>query len=104
MIVHLEQCLSRLEMINVFELAQGTELYLGPFIRSLRIELGITQAFLSSEIGFSVQTISKFENGESNPRATSAIYIVNYILGKAGMGTLSALKEFERYCELAKNG
>lgn len=79
------------------------EKYLGPFIRDLRVEIGVTQQQLASEIGFSVQTISKFENGGSSISKISSRYIVDYILQESGMSTEEVLRDFMSYCEYLEN-
>lgn len=54
----------------------------GPFIASVRRELDITQAQVSEETGFSIQSISRFENGKVSPTTVMAAYVINYILGQ----------------------
>lgn len=79
------------------------EKYLGQFMRDLRVEMGVTQQQLASEIGFSVQTISKFENGGSSVSKISSRYIVNYILQESGLSTEEVLRDFMNYCEYLEN-
>lgn len=88
---------------DVFNIDKKYEKYLGPFIRDLRVEIGVTQQQLSSEIGFSVQTISKFENGGSSISKISSRYIVDYILQESGLSTEEVLREFMSYCEYLEN-
>lgn len=88
---------------DVLNIDKKYEKYLGPFIRDLRVEMGVTQQQLSSEIGFSVQTISKFENGGSSISKISSRYIVDYILQGSGLSTEEVLREFMSYCEYLEN-
>lgn len=64
---------------------------LGPFIKTLRESELITQRQVSEATGFSIQTISKFENGRGSPRSVSAVRITSYILAVAGIDN----EEFE---------
>jgi transcriptional regulator with XRE-family HTH domain len=89
---------------DVLNIDKKYEKYLGPFIRDLRVEIGVTQQQLSSEIGFSVQTISKFENGGSSISKISSRYIVDYILQESGLSMEEVLREFMSYCEYLENG
>lgn len=69
----------------------------GPFIQELRMDAGITQKMASDATGFSIQTISKFENGRSNPNSFSSRRITNYILEEIGINTGEALVLFYKY-------
>lgn len=69
----------------------------GPFIATLRIDAEITQRQVSDVLNISIQTVSKFENGKSNPNSFSSRLIVRYILDACGMSTNEALVMFYQY-------
>lgn len=52
----------------------------GPFIASVRRGLDITQAQVSEATGFSIQSISRFENGKVSPTTVMAAYVIGYVL------------------------
>ena len=73
--------------------------YVGPFMASIRVKLGITQAQLSEATGFSVQSISRFENGKTNPTTVMAAYVVDYLLGIYGMDITEVMDAFDQFIE-----
>ena len=83
-------------MIDPFltQTLKGDPNKIGPFMQRLRIEGGITQKDISDAIGFSVQTISKFENGRSNPNSIASRAIIHYILDELGLQTAEAIELF----------
>ena len=56
--------------------------YVGPFIACIRRELEITQAQVSEATGFSIQSISRFENGKTSPATIMGATVIDYVLGQ----------------------
>lgn len=56
--------------------------YVGPFIACIRRELEITQAQVSEATGFSIQSISRFENGKTSPTTIMGATVIDYVLGQ----------------------
>lgn len=65
---------------------------IGNFIKEIRLKLNLTQEEVSSKTGFSVQTISKFENGHCGPRTYASVKIVNYVLDAADIDDEKAIE------------
>jgi Predicted transcriptional regulators len=56
--------------------------YVGPFIAHVRHELDISQAQVSEATGFSIQSISRFENGKTSPATVMGATVIDYVLGQ----------------------
>lgn len=72
----------------------------GPFVQSLRLSMGLTQHDISDEVGFSIQTISKFENGKSNPAAYASKQIYAYVIYLACEQGHDIDAEFDGFCHI----
>lgn len=72
--------------------------FLGPFAQSMRLSLGLTQNDISEGTGFSVQTISKFENGHSNPLSYSSREIIGYLCDLGMHEGWDVDKLFDSFC------
>lgn len=75
---------------------------LGPFIKSLRESELITQRQVSDATGFSIQTISKFENGRGSVHSVSAARITSYILAVADIGPEEFEALYKEFVSLGK--
>ena len=71
--------------------------YVGPFIACVRTKLGLTQAQLSDKVGFSIQSISRFENGKVSPTTIMATHVVDYILKTADLDTAYVIDWFNQF-------
>lgn len=72
--------------------------YIGGFIKQLRELIGITQQDVSDEVGYSIQTISKFENGKSNPLAYASRKISEYVITLAELEEKDVYELYKEYC------
>lgn len=64
-------------MTTIF--AKENPAIVGPFVQNLRTNHNITQQQVSDATGYSIQTISKFENGKSNPGSVASADIMTFI-------------------------
>lgn len=64
-------------MVYAYEMYKA---YVGPWIKSLREEMGMTQKQVSDATGFSIQTVSKFENSKVQPDNVSFDAIVHFVV------------------------
>lgn len=76
--------------------------YVGPFIACVRAKLGLTQAQVSEETNFSIQSISRFENGKSSPTTIMATHVIDYILTTAGFDNAYITDWFNQFVEAEK--
>lgn len=72
----------------------------GPFIQAMRKSECLTQRDVSEATGFSVQTISRFENGRSNPTTVAAAYIIDYVLTHADVSPEEAIILYSEFTSL----
>lgn len=72
---------------------------LGPFIKSLRLSIDLTQKDISDATGFSIQTISKFENQKSSPDTYATNEITRFVLKQAEDTGINVTEAFEDFCE-----
>lgn len=75
--------------------------YVGPFIACIRRELEITQAQVSEATGFSIQSISRFENGKTSPATIMGATVIDYVLGQLRPAkTIEEIMDmFDDFCE-----
>ena len=73
--------------------------YLGAFLHSMRLEHELTQEELAEGTGYSVQTISKMENGKANPMGVAGRDIFMFLLEQSGNTLSEVLTEFSMFCE-----
>lgn len=75
--------------------------YVGPFIACVRRELEITQAQVSEATGFSIQSISRFENGKTSPATIMGATVIDYVLGQLQPArTVEDITDmFDDFCE-----
>lgn len=74
--------------------------YLGPFLKSVREALGLTQHNISDDTGFSIQTISKIENGRMPSfQAVSVQHLIGYYSDAYDISTGEFIENFCAYCE-----
>jgi transcriptional regulator with XRE-family HTH domain len=73
--------------------------YLGLFLCSMRTAYEITQQELSEATGYSIQTISKLENGKANPMGVAGRDIFSYLLQQSGNTLDEILQEFSIFCQ-----
>ena len=74
-------------------------MFIGPFSKALRIELELTQKDVSDATGYSIQTVSKFENGHSNPYAYASREIYSYLSAVAMQCGHDVDDEFSNFCQ-----
>ena len=72
--------------------------YVGPFLQAMRMAYEITQQELSEATGYSVQTISRIENGKANPMGVAGRDIFEYLLKESGNNENEILSEFSIFC------
>lgn len=72
------------------------------FIKYLRKGLGLTQQEVAEGSGFSVVTVSKFENGKCNRNGVASACITNYILQEAGITAEEALEAYSVFVNEAE--
>lgn len=72
--------------------------YVGPFLQTMRMAYDITQQELSEATGYSVQTISRIENGKANPMGVAGRDIFRYLLETSGNDQTEILQEFDIFC------
>lgn len=79
--------------------------YVGPFVACIRRELEVTQAEVSEATGFSIQSISRFENGKTSPTTIMGATVIDYVLGR--MQPARSIEEvmdmFDDFCEERKH-
>lgn len=92
-------------MLNTFEIENSLtqffnerKEYVGPFLQTMRMAYDITQQELSEATGYSVQTISRIENGKANPTGIAGRDIFRYLLDTSGNTQNEILQEFENFC------
>ena len=71
--------------------------YMGAFIRYLRQRIFMTQTELSLETGYSVQTISRIENGKANAMSVAGrdiLTALGALHGMEGVDMFDAYREF----------
>lgn len=75
--------------------------YVGPFIACIRRELEITQAQVSEATGFSIQSISRFENGKTSPATIMGATVIDYVLGQLQPehSVEDVMTMFDDFCE-----
>lgn len=74
----------------------------GEFIQHIRKVLGLTQQEVAEGCGFSVVSVSKFENGRCNRNSVAPACISNYILEQAEISVDEALEAYRGFCEDGK--
>lgn len=74
----------------------------GAFIKHMRKALGLTQQEVAEGCGFSVITVSKFENGRCSKNTVAPACISNYILEQAELTIDEALEAYNDFCEEGK--
>ena len=79
--------------------------YVGPFVARIRRELEITQAQVSEATGFSIQSISRFENGKTSPATIMGATVIDYVLGQLlPARTIEEVMDmFDDFCEEYKH-
>lgn len=83
----------------LMEKHKNRECFIGPFMKYLREEMEMTQKDLSDETGFSIQTISKFENGKTSPRTFAAKRIIDKLITIWEVNGYDVEEMFEDFCE-----
>lgn len=83
----------------LMEKHKNRECFIGPFMKHLREEMEMTQKDLSDETGFSIQTISKFENGKTSPRTFAAKRIIDKLITIWEINGYDVEEMFEDFCE-----
>lgn len=76
--------------------------YLGEFLGTMRDAYELTQQDVSDATGYSIQTISKLENGKGNPMGVAGREIFSYLFSQSGLTLDEILKEFSLFCHNMK--
>ena len=79
---------------------KNKEHLIGPFVKFLREDIGMTQKDLSDETGFSIQTISKIENCKTHPRTFAAKSIIEKLIDICETNGYDTEKMFDVFCFL----
>lgn len=77
--------------------------YVGPFIAKLRGDLGVTQAQVSDATGFSIQSISRFENGKSSPATIMGECVIEYVVSSLDIDLTELMDMFDEFIASSKN-
>jgi transcriptional regulator with XRE-family HTH domain len=81
---------------------KSREHLIGPFMKYLREEMEMTQKDLSDDTGFSIQTISKLENGKTSPRTFAAKRIIDKLITIWEVNGYDVEEMFEGFCEASE--
>ena len=76
--------------------------YLGEFLGAMRDAYELTQQDVSEATGYSIQTISKLENGRGNPMGIAGRDIFSYLCEQSGLTLDEILKELSHFCRKMK--
>lgn len=77
--------------------------YVGPFIAKLRGDLGLTQSQVSDATGFSIQSISRFENGKSSPATIMGECVIEYVVSSLDVSITELMDMFDEFIASSKN-
>ena len=73
--------------------------YLGEFLKVMRNAYELTQQEVSDATGYSIQTISRLENGKGNTMGVAGRDIFGFLLETSGNTVDEILNEFDLFCQ-----